>query len=113
MDTKKIVQTVINKAWDDADYRKALVANPNQAIEMATGERVPERFDLVVTDQTDPETIYLNIPAQPNYDDMELSDEQLEQVAGGEIFFIATIVLSSIIPTTVAIGVEVGKDKGW
>jgi hypothetical protein len=29
--------------------------------------------------------MHINIPAKPNYDNLELSDEQLEVVAGGEV----------------------------
>ena len=33
----------------------------------------------------DPSIIYLNIPAKPDYSNLELTDEELEIVAGGEI----------------------------
>ncbi len=91
MDTKKVIQTVINKAWEDDNFRQELVSNPNAAIASVTGGSVPANYELVVADQTDPATIYLNIPPKPNFDNMELSDEQLEQVAGGEVFIILTI----------------------
>lgn len=40
---------------------------------------------MVVSDQTDPNMMYLYIPPKPDFDDMELTNEQLEQVAGGEL----------------------------
>jgi hypothetical protein len=40
---------------------------------------------VVVEDQTNPSIIYLNIPAKPDYSNIELTDEQLEVIAGGEI----------------------------
>ncbi|WP_229201935.1 hypothetical protein [Arsenicibacter rosenii] len=38
---------------------------------------------MVVNDQTDKSKIYVNIPAEPEIESMELSEEQLEAVAGG------------------------------
>lgn len=85
---------IVQKAWEDADFKRELVANPTAAMEALTGHRfeVPEGQKLVVVDQTDESTIYFNIPRQVNIDSLELTEEQLEQVAGG------------ISPTFVAIG---------
>lgn len=82
---QKFMQTVINKAWEDESFKKALVANPVEAIEELTGEKLnlPEGKQLVVRDQTSEETIYINIPAEQNLEDVELNEEQLEAVAGG------------------------------
>jgi hypothetical protein len=81
---QKIYSEIIQKAWEDAEFKKALIANPLEAIENLTGEKLnlPEGKTLVVRDQTDDSTAYINIPAKPKMD-MELSDEQLEMVAGG------------------------------
>lgn len=83
---QKLFQNIINKAWEDATFKAALVANPVQAIEELTGEKVhlPEGKQLVVRDQTSEETIYINIPAEQKMDDVELNEEQLEAVAGGK-----------------------------
>jgi hypothetical protein len=85
--SQEVTQTIISKAWDDESFKEALIANPAEAIKEATGETVklPEGKTLVVKDQTDESVIYLNIPAEPNFDDMELNDEQLEAVAGGNL----------------------------
>jgi hypothetical protein len=37
-----------------------------------------------VRDQTDESTVYINIPAKLNTEDVELNEEQLEVVAGGQ-----------------------------
>ncbi len=83
---QKLFQNIINKAWEDETFKAALVANPVQAIEELTGEKVhlPEGKQLVVRDQTSEETIYINIPAEQKMDDVELNEEQLEAVAGGK-----------------------------
>jgi len=83
--SQELLQTVIHKAWEDEAFKQELVANPLDAIEKATGERVslPKGKTLIVKDQTNDTTIYINIPAEPNMEDIELSEAQLEVVAGG------------------------------
>ena len=78
-----LFQQVIQEAWGNETFKKELVSNPVTAIEKLTGQKlnIPEGKTLVVRDQTNEETVYINIPAQQ--DDVELNDEQLEAVAGG------------------------------
>ncbi|MCU0325973.1 MAG: NHLP leader peptide family RiPP precursor [Spirosomaceae bacterium] len=81
---QKLYAEIVQKAWDDADFKKELVANPVKAIENLTGKKMnlPAGKTLVVRDQTDESTVYINIPAQPQMD-VELNEEQLEAAAGG------------------------------
>ena len=82
---QKLLQTIVQRAWEDPAFKTALIADPINTIEDFTGKRlnVPQGKTLVVKDQTDESTIYINIPAQNTIDDMELTEEQLEIVAGG------------------------------
>ena len=84
---QKVIQTVINKAWNDPAFKQQLIDSPEQAIKNATGESLPlpDGLKLKVYDQSDPEYAYFNIPSKPNFDELELTDEQLEMVAGGEV----------------------------
>lgn len=88
MEDKKqqIIQKVISKAWEDVKFRKELVLNPVEAIEKLTGFKVvlPEGKELVVVDQTDKSKVYVNIPVEPELENLELSEDQLEAIAGGE-----------------------------
>ena len=83
--SQEVLQTVITKAWEDETFKRELIVNPIDAIEKATGNRIelPEGKTLIVRDQTDDSKVYINIPAEPNMEDLELSEEQLEAVAGG------------------------------
>lgn len=83
--SQDLLQAVITRAWEDATFKQDLIENPIDAIEKLTGERVklPAGKTLIVKDQTDASAVYVNIPAEPNMEDMELSEEQLEVVAGG------------------------------
>ncbi|WBX76783.1 NHLP leader peptide family RiPP precursor [Tenacibaculum ovolyticum] len=82
---QKLLQTVVQKAWEDINFKQELLVNPIVAIEKLIGQRIslPEGKTIVVCDQTDPSVVYINIPAEPNMDNMELNEEQLEAVAGG------------------------------
>ncbi len=80
-----LFQAVVQKAWEDSEFKAALVSDPQAAIENLIGKsiKVPDGKQLIVTDQTDHSTFFINIPAKPSLEDMELTDEQLEIVAGG------------------------------
>ncbi|QVY64639.1 NHLP leader peptide family RiPP precursor [Polaribacter sp. Q13] len=85
---QQVLQQVINEAWENAEFKKELIANPVAAIEALTGEKlnIPEGKTFVVRDQTDESTVYINIPAEQKLEDVELNEEQLEAVAGGNVF---------------------------
>ena len=82
---QKIIQKVMSKAWDDANFMEELIANPLVAINKLTGETItiPEGKVLKVFDQTNPDVICFNIPQKPSLDDVELTAEELESVTGG------------------------------
>lgn len=79
-----VLQKVLERAWDDAEFKKELVTNPMVAIETLTGEKldVPQGKNLVVLDMTTDSTVYLKIPSRDSLES-ELTEEQLEMVAGG------------------------------
>lgn len=83
---QKLYAELVNKAWEDAEFKQRLVENPIAVIEEMMGEKLnlPEGKRIVVRDQTDENKVFINIPAaQKNNENVELSEEQLEAVAGG------------------------------
>jgi hypothetical protein len=82
---EEVLRLIISKAWEDIDFRKSLLTDPIIAIENLTGAKIiiPEGKTLVVNDQTDKSRVYMNIPSEPNIEDIELTEEQLEIIAGG------------------------------
>ncbi|GAA4043611.1 hypothetical protein GCM10022409_32020 [Hymenobacter glaciei] len=66
-ESQKVYAKVVQKAWEDAQFKQELMASPVEAIEKLTGEKLnlSEGQTLVVRDQTDESTVYINIPAQP------------------------------------------------
>lgn len=85
---------VVQKAWEDAQFRSELMANPVETMEKLTGQKInlSEGQKLVVVDQSDESTVYFNIPRKIDSDSLQLTEDELEQVAGG------------ITPTFIAIG---------
>ena len=83
--SQELLQTIITKAWEDETFKQELIKNPIDAIEKATGDciNLPEGKTIIVKDQTDESVVYINIPAEPKMEDLELSEEQLEVIAGG------------------------------
>jgi hypothetical protein len=82
---EEVLRLVISKAWEDINFRKSLVSDPITAIENLTGAKIvlPEGKTLVINDQTDKSKVYVNIPSEPDIEDIELSESQLEIIAGG------------------------------
>jgi ABC-type uncharacterized transport system ATPase subunit len=83
---KQLHQELVQKAWESATFKEQLINNPEATIAKITGVKSNTSSDvkIVVEDQTDANIIYLNIPAKVNIEDFELTEEQLELVAGGD-----------------------------
>jgi hypothetical protein len=80
--SEKNLKTIIKKCWEDEAFKQELITNPVQAIEKLSGMPLELKGKkLIVTDQTDYSAVYINIPANP--ENMELTDAELEAVAGG------------------------------
>lgn len=92
----EVINTIITRAWEDESYKRELIADPSSKFMEITDPKavLPPNAKLRVNDQTDPTVYYINIPPQEwvmlgvsgMEDNLELSDEQLEAVAGGDIF---------------------------
>jgi len=77
---QKLVDQVRAKAWVDKGFRNALTADPKKAIEELFNITLPEKLNFSVLEEK-PDSITIVLPAQLN--DGELSDDQLDSVAGG------------------------------
>ncbi|MDD3363708.1 MAG: NHLP leader peptide family RiPP precursor [Syntrophomonas sp.] len=73
----KKISKVIAKAWADADFKARLLANPAETLQ-AEGIEVPAGVKVNAVENTN-EQFFLVLPKAPD----ELSDEQLDNVAGG------------------------------
>lgn len=100
---QKLYAEIIQKAWDDADFKHELIENPVAAVEKLTGKKLnlPEGKTLIVKDQTDESQVFINIPAKPNVHDMELNENQLEMISGGQM---ATGIFDEVVQYILTLG---------
>jgi hypothetical protein len=78
-----IINDLIIKSTNDSKFKEELINNPKKVIETSYQFKVYEEVKLIVEDQSDENIIFLNIPRIPNLTNMELTEEELEKVAGG------------------------------
>jgi hypothetical protein len=74
---------LVQRSLEDEDFRQRLLDDPKAAVEQELGTRLPESIEVRVVEES-PQTIYLVLPsASPFVEGEELSDRELEEVAGG------------------------------
>ncbi|MGF1470890.1 MAG: NHLP leader peptide family RiPP precursor [Rubrobacteraceae bacterium] len=84
---EEVRQRLIQRSMEDEELRQKLLSDPKAAIEQEVGARLPDGVEIRAVEET-PETIYLVLPPKPEVasEGGELSDEELEAVAGGAWF---------------------------
>jgi hypothetical protein len=73
---------IVQRSIEDDAFRQRLLEDPKTAVEQELGSRLPEEVRVVAVEET-ADTIYLVLPgASPADEGGELSDRELEAVAG-------------------------------
>lgn len=85
---KDIEAHIIAQAWKDEAYQQELLSNSKAVIEREFSVQLPAQVNVCVM-QEDSTNLYFVLPARPDLSNAELSEEQLEAVAGGAFGFIA------------------------
>jgi Nitrile hydratase, alpha chain len=76
-------RSLIQRSLEDEEFRQRLLDDPKGTMEHELGGRLPEGVEVRAVEET-ADTIYLVLPsASPLGEGVELSDQELEQVAGG------------------------------
>jgi hypothetical protein len=118
--TKHDLQTrLIEKCWKDPAFRTQVLANPKGTFEQQLGRPLPADLKIVIHEDS-ANTIHLALPPTP-VTAAELSDEDLEKVAGGTEIIGIVIGLGLVIGTGVSLAVGVnyataaaqGKSSPW
>ena len=68
---------LVARAWQDEGFKQRLLSDPKGAL-AEHGIEVPESHEVRVVENTD-QVVHLVLPQRPR----DLSDDQLDQVAGG------------------------------
>ena len=91
---QEAIQSMLRRSASDWDFRQALLADPRAAIAEATGTEVPESVSLVFVENKADATLVLPDYVDPN---AELSEEDLEAVAGGDFILGLSIVCAAAV----------------
>ncbi len=79
---QQLQQKLIEKSMKDENFRKQLIENPSATIESETSIKIQESIKIKVLEE-DNNSFYIILPAQNNETEDELTDSELEHVAGG------------------------------
>jgi hypothetical protein len=76
-------RSIVQRSIEDESFRRRLIEDPRGAVEQELGTRLPEEVRVVAVEETQ-DTIYLVLPSTSTAggEGGELSDQQLESVAG-------------------------------
>jgi hypothetical protein len=112
---RNLETTLIEKCWKDPEFKRQVVSDPKGMLERHTGTKLPSQVKIFIHEE-DANTLHLAIPPAPA-NLAELSDEDLERVAGGtEVVFagsaIAAVVTGVVVSGGITAGVATGIAKG-
>ena len=108
IDWNALQAKITERTWKDAAFKKEFFADPKAAIEKYSEQKLPADTMVHVHSLTNKD-IHFVIPEKPPSQSGELSDSDLEKVAGGEFFITAAVITA--IATTVAAGASIANDQ--
>ena len=83
----ELERRLIDRSLQDESFRQRLLDDPKGTIEHDLGSRLPESIEVRVVEES-ADTIYLVLPsASPTGQGGELSDQELDAVAGGQVIY--------------------------
>jgi hypothetical protein len=78
----EVERTLVQRSMEDEDFRRRLLEDPKAAVEQEFGSRLPESVEVRAVEES-AQTIYLVLPSASPLGQGEISDQDLEEVAGG------------------------------
>jgi hypothetical protein len=80
----EVERTLVQRSMEDEDFRQMLLDDSKGAVEQELGSRLPEGVEVRAVEES-AQIIYLVLPsASPLGQGGELSDQELDEVAGGD-----------------------------
>jgi hypothetical protein len=109
--TKHALETsLIERCWKDSEFRNEVLKDPKGMLEAFLGRSLPPDFNVIVHEE-DAKTLHFALPPAP-VNASELSDEDLERVAGGTEFFVAVLVTATVASVILSVAGDAPSQKG-
>jgi hypothetical protein len=96
---------IIAKAWKDEAYKQELLTNPKAAIEREFGVEFPADVNVQVLEENST-SLHFVLPMSPVAIAKELSEEQLEAIAGG-------VNVSGVVASLIKISNAANETQKW
>lgn len=95
---------LVAKAWRDADFKKRLLADPNTVVQeelakLHPGAKLPAKLQVHVHSEGENE-VHLVLPRNPREENHTVTDEDLDQVAGGTGVGVVVAVVAATVGNT-------------
>ena len=105
--TKRDLETtLIEKCWKDPEFQKQVVTDPKGMFERLIGQKLPADLKIFIHEE-DASTLHFSLPPAPSKM-AELSDEDLEKVAGGTELILAIPTLTVALAAWTAVVASAG-----
>jgi len=109
---RELEEKIVARAWKDDEFRRKFLADPKGQFEEHLGVKLPESLKITAHAESE-NSLHFVIPQTPAQKLDELSDEELEKVAGGVTPTVTLIVASLMASATgTAFGVVVSQRQG-
>lgn len=89
MSLLEIQEKVMTQAAKDENFRREMLTDPKGTFAKYSGQQLPDELEIKVHEDTK-DILHLVLP--PDLSGMELSDEDLEKVAGGELVVTGAVI---------------------
>jgi hypothetical protein len=114
MTGKEVEAAIIGRTMKDEAFRKEFLADPKATIEKYSGQKLPADVN-VHAHLASPKNVHFVIPDKKAMEG-ELSEADLEKVAGGEFF--VTVAVLALVSGVVVGGATIANDQtraraGW
>ena len=84
---EELFKIIFMKCWENNEFKNNFIDHPVRVLEKENGKSLllaDNKNKVIVEDQTDPNIIYLNIPAKEELD-FEMTEDELQMVSGGAL----------------------------